>query len=423
MPGPSGTVSAWEVANGRQRGRRFGPVRLVAFLAVAAVLVLVLLTTVLQPAVRGVVVGWASDNPSALGIGFVHDFVREDLGATLTDPNSSDSSKVEFTVAQGDTVVGIAARLHDQGLLRDPRALVLVALDRKISDQFQVGLHVLTRNMTPDQLASALLLAPNPGVVLGFATADRLEQVTAVIAQRQATDATEPIDATAFYQEVTNPPASLLKDYPWLVIPKGGTLEGYLAAGDYQVKPDATADQLVRMMLDRFLANVGPERMKVAASRGLTWYQVLTLASIVEQEAKIPSERPLIAGVFENRLDHPTAETAGFLGSDPTVLYLNDTIQLAKLKPPQFAQYYFWGPLETPLPAELPANLAGYNTYTSKGLPPGPICTPTVGSIDAALEPDTAPGYFYFLGRKDKPTVFAKTYAEHQKNIAKYGAG
>ena len=70
----------------------------------------------------------------------------------------------------------------------------------------------------------------------------------------------------------------------------------------------------------------------------------------------------------------------------------------------------------------LPAELAGYNTYTSKGLPPGPICTPTLTSIDAALEPDTKDGYFYFLAKGDGTgtTAFAKTLKEHEANVKKY---
>ena len=76
------------------------------------------------------------------------------------------------------------------------------------------------------------------------------------------------------------------------------------------------------------------------------------------------------------------------------------------------------------LPAQLPADLAGYNTYTSAGLIPGPIDTPTIASIDAALVPDTKTGYLFFLAKADGSgdTVYAKTLAEHQKNVQKYGA-
>jgi UPF0755 protein len=140
----------------------------------------------------------------------------------------------------------------------------------------------------------------------------------------------------------------------------------------------------------------------------------------VEREARLDSERPMIAGVLQDRLN-PHAETAGFLGSDPTVFYVNDTLQLAKIAVAEWVGYSFWArPLST-LPASLPSDLAAYNTYTAKGLPSGPLCTPTVVSIDAALNPDTKGGYLYFLAKKDGTTVFAKTYAEHKKNIQMYG--
>jgi len=116
-------------------------------------------------------------------------------------------------------------------------------------------------------------------------------------------------------------------------------------------------------------------------------------------------------------------ETAGFLGSDPTVFFVNDTLQLAKQPLEKWPAYVFWAPPKGDVPARLPAALAGYNTYTAKGLPPGPICTPTVDSIDGALAPDTRGDYLYFFATKDGRTVFAKTYAQHLKNIEKYGGG
>ncbi len=175
-------------------------------------------------------------------------------------------------------------------------------------------------------------------------------------------------------------------------------------------------------MLDAFAQNVGPDRMNVPAARGLSFYQVLTLASIVEREAQLDTEKPLIAGVYANRLD-PKKFPLGMLQSDPTIFYINDSLQLAKVPVSAWTQYVFWAPIKGGLTDEaLPPELAGYNTYTSKGLPPGPICTPTLTSIDAALEPDTKDGYLYFIAKGDgsKTTAFAKTLKEHQANVKKY---
>ena len=83
----------------------------------------------------------------------------------------------------------------------------------------------------------------------------------------------------------------------------------------------------------------------------------------------------------------------------------------------------FWDALDDQLPATLPAALAGYNTYTSKGLPPGPIASPALASIDAALNPNTKTGYLFFIAKGDGTgsSAFAKTHAEHDHNVAKYG--
>ncbi len=423
-PPRSGTVSASELARRGTRRRGSGALRFIVFLVVAAGLVLALLATLGRPIVRGVVVNLAGDNPSALGIGFVADMVREDLGSALTDPAGSNAADVPFVVAPGDTAATIATRLVQAGVLRDARAFVLISLERNVSTSYQAGDFVVRQTMTPDQLSVTLLTppAPDPHIVMSIRTGLRLEQIAALIEAKAADHglATLTMSASAFLDVVRTPPATLLQDYPWLQIPRGGTLEGYLAAGDYSILPDATPEQLVRMMLDRFLAEVGPERMKVAAARGLTWTQVLTMASIVEQEARLDSERARIAGVLQNRLN-PRTEAAGFLGSDPTVFYVNDSLALADLSMPKWVDYNFWAPFQGALPAKLPAALAGYNTYTSKGLPPGPICTPTVASIDAALTPDTRGGYLFFLAKKDGTTIFSKTYAEHLQAIAKYG--
>ena len=420
----SGTVSASELAGRGARGRGSGSLRFILFLLLAAGLVLGLLATVGRPIVRGVVVDLAGDNPSALEIGFVADMVREDLGSALTDPAGANAADVPFVVAPGDTAAMIATRLASLGVLRDPRAFVLISLDRHASTSYQAGDFVVRQTMTPDQLAATLLAprVPDLHIVLSIRTGLRLEQIAALIQAKPADHglADLTMSASAFLDLVRTPPASLLSDYPWLQIPRGGTLEGYLAAGDYSILPDATPEQLVRQMLDRFLAEVGPERMKVAAARGLTWSQVLSMASIVEEEARLDSERARIAGVLQNRLN-PRTEAAGFLGSDPTVFYVRDTLQLAALPMAKWVDYVFWAPFQGALPSKLPTALAGYNTYTSKGLPPGPICTPSVPSIDAALTPDTRGGYLFFLAKKDGTTIFSKTYAEHLLAIQKYG--
>jgi UPF0755 protein len=392
-----------------------GLVRLVLFIGVLAGFVLIVSLTVLRPVVAGAVVDWATDNPSALGLPFVADLVREDLGTAMTEPASTDNAQIEFTVVDGDSAASIASRLHEQGFLSDARAFVFITTDRGLAGSLEAGTYILRKNMTPDQLVTALLVSKDVAVSVGLREGLRLEQVTAKLQTLPLT-----MDVKEFYDEVKNPPESLLGDYPWLELPKGASLEGFLAPATYRVLPDISPDELIRRMLDRFRESVGPDRMKVPKARGLTFYQVLTLASIVEREAVVNDERPLIAGVYENRLDN----APNILNADPTVLYANDTMQLAKLKFEEWQTYVFWAPPGGSLTEfQVPEELAGYQSYVVAGLPPGPIATPTVASIDAALKPNDKDGYFYFVAIPDGEGkhAFAKTYKEHQANLKKYG--
>jgi UPF0755 protein len=408
---------------GRGGGGLFGFLKFVVFALVLAALVLAAALTVLRPVVGGAVMSIADDNPATLQLPFVKEIVAENLGDALTRPASTDPAQIQFLVAPGDTARIVSKNLQAQGLIADSRAFVFISVVRNLTGALQQGTFILRKNMTPDQLVSALLAPPQVKFVdIGLRTGLRLEQITAKLE-------TLPLQmrASDFYDLVKSPPAELINAYPWLktilaTAPKGTSLEGFLWPATYRVLPDTTPEELVRLMLDKFALNVGPERMNVPAARGLTFFQILTLASIVEQEAQIDTEKPLIAGVYTNRLN-PAKWPLGLLQSDPTVLYVHDSLELAKVPVASWTSYVFWAPIPGGLTSDpLPAELAGYNTYKSAGLPPGPISTPTITSIDAALDPDTKAGYLYFLAKGDGSgtSAFAKTLREHQANITKY---
>ena len=391
-----------------------GVLRFLLFALILAFAVIVVSATVMRPVVSGAIVGWAAGNPAALRLPFVADLVREDVGDAMTAPASNDRTQVEFGVAPGDTATSIGQRLADEHLLGDPRAFVLIAVERGLEGQLEAGSFLLRRNMTPDQLVTSLLVARDVSISITLRESLRIEQIASKLQTLPIT-----MDVQQFYDLATDPPASLLADYPWLDLPEGASLEGFLAADTYRVLPDTSADEFIRILLDRFRAVVGDTRMSVPEARGMTFYQVLSLASIVEREVVVNEERPLIAGVYQNRLTKKM-----LLQADPTVFYGHDTLELAKLPFDQWPQYLFWAPFGEKLAdVAFPKELAGYQTYRTKGLIPGPICTPTVASIDAALDPDTATGYLYFVAKGDGSDThaFAKTLKEHQANLKKYG--
>jgi len=182
----------------------------------------------------------------------------------------------------------------------------------------------------------------------------------------------------------------------------GGSAEGYLAPETYLVPADATAGDLVRLLLDQFLADWPQAWSARLDSIQLDRHQVVTLASIVEGEAQVDEERPVIAGVYLNRLRIGMA-----LQADPTVQY---AIQLATgARKPRLvnADYAFPSP---------------YNTYLNPGLPPGPVGSPGRKSIEAVLYPASVT-YLYFVASGGGRHAFSRTYDEHLRNVARARTG
>ena len=164
--------------------------------------------------------------------------------------------------------------------------------------------------------------------------------------------------------------------------------------------------------------------MNVPESRGLTFYQVVTLASIVEHEAVVDDERALIAGVYQNRLDG-LGGRAKILNADPTVTYATDTMALAKLPFEDWKTYFFW---KVPPGQRSPTSRSTTPSRATRptsagGLIPGPISTPSLASIDAALAaghegPATCTSW---RSRTPRPMPSPRRSREHNANLHKYG--
>lgn len=416
--------------NGKRGFRIPALVKFLLFAGALAALVLIVLVTALRPLARAAVVGWAWDNPSLIiRFPFVDDFVREDLGPALTARAGTDATERVFTVNSGDTIYLLAPRLLEGGFIASERAFLYVGLETKLNEDLSAGNFVLRGNMTPAQVAEALVRARVvvSTIDITFREGLRIEQMTALLQTISS-----GIDPREFYELANEPPAELLADYPWLtaILPDGASLEGFLFPDTYEVvtksngsaTPVTDAEALIRTLLNRFREVVGEERMNVPEERGLTFYEIVTLASIVEHEAILDGERALIAGVYQNRLDG-LGGRAKILNADPTVTFAKDTMALAKRPFEEWRTYFFWKVPPSPLAEfDVPKALQGYQTYQTGGLIPGPISTPSLASIEAALAPDQEDGYFYFVAIPDKDThAFAKTLAEHTANLRKYG--
>ncbi len=414
--------------DGRSGFRLPGIIRFLLFGGILAGLVLIVLLTALRPVLRAGVAGWAWENPgSIMRFPFLSDLVREDLGPTLTERAGTNATETGFIVEPGDSIYTIAPRLVQGGYATSEHAFLFAALEAGLNEQLASGTYALRGNMTPAELADALITARVTVATLDitFREGLRIEQMTALL-QTKVTG----INPQQFYDLAKHPPAELLADYDWLKLPEGASLEGFLYPDTYQIVTASAADPskvtnaegLIRLLLNRFVEVVGEDRMNVPKDRGMSFYQVVTLASIVEHEAALDKERPLIAGVYQNRLDglHGVAR---ILNADPTVTFATDTMALAALPFEKWQEYFFWkvpaGPLAD---VHVDPDLEGYQTYQTAGLIPGPISTPSLASIDAALQPDQSKGYLYFvLIPNTKEHAFAKTLEEHNANLHKYG--
>jgi UPF0755 protein len=414
-----------------KRGFRLpGILRFILFAGVLAGVVLIMMLTALRPVVQRGVADWAWANPwSITRLPFVAGFVRDDLGDDLTRPVGSDATEAVFEVMAGDDPAALAPRLFDAGFVTSERAFLYVALTSGLGDRLQVGNFVLRKDMTAAQVVDALVNARMNVTTMKILFRDglRIEQMAALLQTLET-----GVDPREFYELASNPPAELLADYEWLDLPDGASLEGFLYPATYDVvtqsdggpTPVTNAEALIRMLLDRFHEAVGDERMDVPGSRGMSFYEIVTLASIVEHEAVIPEERPIIAGVYQNRLDRLRG-VPRILNADPTVTYATDTMALDDLPFDEWQDYFFWAVPAGPLAdVQVDPSLQGFQTYQVAGLIPGPISTPSVASIDAALAPNQKRGYLYFVLIPDTVPgehAFARTLAQHNENLRKYG--
>jgi len=175
----------------------------------------------------------------------------------------------------------------------------------------------------------------------------------------------------------------------------GPSLEGYLFPDTYQLVRGLSPEEILGRMVQRLRSRLTPDLMARARERDLDVHQLLTLASIIEREAVDPEERRLISAVFWNRLRRGMP-----LQADPTVQYAVAKERRALTR----------ADLATDHP---------YNTYTRRGLPPGPIASPGLAAIEAAVDPAPV-NYLYFVARDDRRHTFSRTMEEHNRAVLRY---
>ena len=390
--------------------------RLLARAAAGLLLGLLLLRVVAPPLIGDALVAAGVRSPAIASLPLIGDIIAERLGTRTTQPAGTDPTLVTVEIAAGSGTAAIAHQLHDAGLIADEIGFIYAVRSAGLDGKLQAGQFRVAATMTPREVAIALTDPyREPTIAVDIRAGLRIEQIVAKLTTLEL-----PFEPADVLEILRHPTDSIVADYPWLDLPKGGTLEGRLGSGSLSVPVSATAESFVRILLDRFAEQV-PSAYRGSAG-GYTFNEILTIASIVEKEAAVDDERPRMAGVYTYRL-----QLGQGLFADPSIIWVADSAALRKLSLSKWATYEFWKfpakPYSGLVPPRVPADLVPWNTFVRGGIPPSPFCSPTLASIIAAREPDSSRKELYFVlipnsgGRHD----FSKTLAEHEAKARKYG--
>lgn len=327
--------------------------------------------------------------------------LRED---ELYIPAGNNPRPRPFTVVPGEAARFIAARLAAQGFITDADLFNLYLRVTGMERKIEAGNFMLAETMTIPEIAESLQNALFEEALITIPEGMRAEE----IAERLST--ANVIESDRFLAAVRNPRSLTIFDrYDFLgSLPPDASLEGFLFPDTYRFPVlAATPEQVVRPFLDNFEQRVGVKGLTGGAS-GLSGRDLITLASIVEREAVQADERPIIAGVYLNRLNNKCPDVGGpYLQADPTVQYARGTVGNWWWKPQSIEEYKF---VQSP-----------YNTYLNPGLPPAPISNPGLSAIEATRNPAQT-GYCFFVATgEDGRHVFVQTLVEQQQNLQVYG--
>lgn len=348
---------------------------------------------------------WASE--AAAGLNPVQRLYLQSYLAARADeldaPIGAGPTPVEFTVEPGQSAGGIANDLVQAGLLEDTTLFLNYLRYRGLDSHLEAGSYRIEPGWNIPELALALTESFGQEVELRFLEGWRLEEMAAYLS---AVDAAN-VDGAAFLDVVQRRAPLDLTRYPFLTdaLPEDASLEGFLFPDTYRLPLDADAAYLVDLMLRNFGERVTPGLRQAMTLNGLDLYEAVTLASIVEREAPLSSERPRVAAVFYNRLaqDMP-------LQADPTVQYAVGFDD---------ASSTWWKSQLTQADLDFPS---AYNTYINRGLPPGPIANPGQASLEAVAYPLQSNELFFVAdcggqNGQEGAHLFSETYEEHLANV------
>jgi UPF0755 protein len=310
----------------------------------------------------------------------------------LTNPLDPQGENITFNIEFGESISSITGRLWDHNLITNPGIFRTYLQYSGLDKTIQAGEHTLSQRLTPIEIAQALQDAIPTHVTFVVIPGWRMEEIAASLSTSGLTFSEED------FLSLANVPPS---DFAFLTnYPAYATLEGFFYPDTYHLLRELSAREFIHTMVNNFDLQISQEIRQGLERQGLDLYRGTTLASIVEREAVVEGEKPLIASVFLNRLSVSMP-----LASDPTVQYALGYNQ---------EQMTWW---TNPLSLQDLRLDSPYNTYINIDLPPGPIANPVKTSLRAVAFPAQT-SYLYFRAMCDQSGrhIFSKTFEEHINN-------
>ena len=296
-----------------------------------------------------------------------------------------------FTITQGQSVKQISTNLKDSGFINNKLIFELYVGLRRAQAKFMAGEYELNKGLSIKELVNVFVSGQSLSkerdikIIEGWNASEIAESLE----KQGVCEAGQFLEKIKYYGANTN-------GYEFLTDkPKKFSLEGYLFPDTYTIYKDATIEDILKKMLDNFNSKLTPQMREDIKKTGLSIFEIITMASIIELEVPKSMDRKMISDIFWKRVE------AGMpLQSDATINYITGKN------------------LPSPTLEDLKVN-SFYNTYLYPDLPPGPIGNPGISAIQAAIY-RTPNDYWFYLSKPSGETVYSKTHDEHVKNKQKY---
>ncbi len=324
-------------------------------------------------------------------------------------PNEDSPGSIMVYISLGDSTSTIAKKLKDLGVIDNATVFTIFSKFNGFDGSYKYGTHFVRKNMSYDQVMFVLSQQPATRTIR-FMEGVSYKEIKVILKENQVNFDEAELDnlmrtgqGLTDYDLVKNNP-SLSQDFNASGTGKRDfALEGYLFPDTYLFDMNSDEETIARTFLNNTENKITQDLHDRAAAIGMTMDQVITLASIIQKESGLFDDQRKVSRVFHNRLAN-----GDLLQSDATINYIRNRAGLS-------SEYVI---LQTDMDIVDP-----YNTYINRGLPPGPICSPGINAIKAALYPSTENyDYYYFVAKGDGSgeNAFAVTLDQHQANLDQY---